>query len=242
MIRFTENTGKVHDFSDNTLLVFIDDTGHEELADKNFPVFGFGGCIVRAEDYPTMIKAWVSVANAFPSKMNPLHASDIEPKKLTDAQRKELSGFFSKTVFGRFAAIITKKTILNTNHEPLHLIAGLTYKRIVDIAKWFKFDKVVMIFEESKRTKLKVSDYFSRYNFEEDGQTIPTERFYATKKNKETGLIVADFVAHTAGTSVMTKLKGKVMKSIERKDFELVFASIDKKYASFIEVTEGHDS
>lgn len=242
MIRFTESTGKVHEFSNNTLLIFIDDTGHEQLADKNFPVFGFGGCMVRVEDYKNMITAWSQVSNTFSPDMNPLHASDIEPDKLTAVQKKELSNFFSKNVFGRFAAIVTEKSVLNTQHELLHLMAGVTYKRIVEVAKWFKFDNVVMIFEESKRTKLKVSDYFSRYHFEENGQTLPTERFYATKKNKEAGLIVADFVAHTAGSSVMSKLKGKVNKSIERKDFELVFASIDKKYTSFIEITEGHDS
>jgi hypothetical protein len=29
-------------------MVFVDDTGHEEFADPNYPVFGFGGCTIPA--------------------------------------------------------------------------------------------------------------------------------------------------------------------------------------------------
>jgi hypothetical protein len=36
---------KVHPGS---LMAFVDDTGHEEFADPNCPVFGFGGCAVPA--------------------------------------------------------------------------------------------------------------------------------------------------------------------------------------------------
>jgi hypothetical protein len=31
----------------NCLLFFIDETGHETFADKNYPVFGLGGCAIR---------------------------------------------------------------------------------------------------------------------------------------------------------------------------------------------------
>ena len=39
MISFTEDTDKIHNFNDNALLVFIDETGHEKLSDKNYPIF-----------------------------------------------------------------------------------------------------------------------------------------------------------------------------------------------------------
>ena len=32
----------------NCLLFFIDETGHETLADKNDPVFGLGGCAINS--------------------------------------------------------------------------------------------------------------------------------------------------------------------------------------------------
>lgn len=31
----------------NCLLFFIDETGHETFADKNYPVFGLGGCAIN---------------------------------------------------------------------------------------------------------------------------------------------------------------------------------------------------
>jgi uncharacterized protein DUF3800 len=32
----------------NCLLFFIDETGHETFADKNYPVFGLGGCAINS--------------------------------------------------------------------------------------------------------------------------------------------------------------------------------------------------
>jgi hypothetical protein len=40
-----EATLKVHP---HCLLIFIDETGHEEFADKARPIFGYAGCMVMA--------------------------------------------------------------------------------------------------------------------------------------------------------------------------------------------------
>lgn len=243
MITFTESTGKVHSFSDNTLLIFLDETGHEELADKNFPIFGFGGCLVRAMDYEReVVISWKRVIDTFPSEMIPLHASELDPKKLTSQQLNELSTFFSKNQFGRFSAVVTNKTVMQSKYKLMDIVAALIHKRIIEIAKWLPFDQIVMIFEESDRTKMKISASFSGYDFTVDNQKVPTERFFMPKKANDAGLQVADFIVHTSGSTVMSKLKGKISKNLQRKDFKLIFDSIDPKYASFMEVNEIHDN
>ena len=39
----------------NCLLFFIDETGHETFADKNYPVFGLGGCAINSSPGATVI-------------------------------------------------------------------------------------------------------------------------------------------------------------------------------------------
>ena len=145
MIAFTESTGKVHNFSDNTLLIFLDETGHEEIADKNFPIFGFGGCLIRTIDYQReVIIPWKKVTDTFPPEMIPLHASELDPKKMTSQQFNELSAFFSKNQFGRFSAVVTNKTIVQSKYKLMDIVAVLIHKRIIEIAKWLPFDQIVM--------------------------------------------------------------------------------------------------
>ena len=40
---------------DSSLLIFIDETGHEALSDRNFPFFGYGGCLTYAGEYEKAI-------------------------------------------------------------------------------------------------------------------------------------------------------------------------------------------
>ena len=39
----------------NCLLFFIDETGHETFADKNYPVFGLGGCAINGSSAAAVI-------------------------------------------------------------------------------------------------------------------------------------------------------------------------------------------
>lgn len=53
MYQFTFNfdDGTLLNISPNSVLVFLDETGDEQLNDPAYPIFGFGGCCILARDY-----------------------------------------------------------------------------------------------------------------------------------------------------------------------------------------------
>jgi hypothetical protein len=224
--------------AETSLLIFIDETGHEELSDPDFPVFGFGGCVCLARDYIDIVHVpWGKVESQFSNDKLPLHASDLRPSDVTKKQISAISSFFTSQTFSRFACVITGSAIHNIDQPIFHTMALATYARIRDVAKEFQFDNIVMIFEDSTRTNLLMADYFSRYEFNENDAKIPIQRFRSPKGALLKGLTVADFVAHTAGASVNARLNGKITKSNERRDFQNIFMACGPKLASFIEIT-----
>ena len=63
----------------DTLVVALDDTGHEAFADSNHPVFGLGGCAFLVKDYKRLIEApWNYMCQRFfPEVERPMHAADL---------------------------------------------------------------------------------------------------------------------------------------------------------------------
>jgi len=125
--------------------------------------------------------------------------------------------------------------------ENYSLLAGAFYKRMQAILKWNNFDEIIMIFEDSERTNEMNADYFSRYKFIRKGENkdpteIPCQRYIMSKRENESGLEVADFIAHTAGASVNSRLKNPYEGEYKRKDFKSVFNPPDKRLVSFIEL------
>ncbi len=228
---------------DSSLLIFIDETGHEGLRDPEFPIFGYGGCLTLAVDYENaIVKPWKAVEHIFPSDMLPLHASELPRDRLTSVHYEAFNGFFSKNVFGRFAAICTNKTInARPEYETITYMTAVLHKRILDILRrilnhGLAFSEVVMIIERSERTKYMVTQNFSQYELQFMSHTIPIHRYFMTKAPNEPGLVVADFIAHTAGSTVRDKLTGKISQYLKRRDFKHVFTPQDDRWVSFIEV------
>jgi hypothetical protein len=236
MLDFVHEDGTTQ-VSDNTLLIFIDETGQEDLQDKNFPVFGFAGCMCVAKDYRTRLDApWQAVIQAFPGATT-LHAADLRPSSVTQDQLNAINSFFENNAFGRFGAALSDQTAYETPEPIYAAMAAATYNRIVDLAKWVSFDNVVMVFEASERTDKLMANYFSVYNFDENGAKIPVQRFRATKSAGISGLMVADFIAHTAGASVHARLQGKITKNTERRDFKVIFDSFGSRLSTFIDIS-----
>ena len=65
MIIIDTKKGKVQ-IEGNSLLVFIDETGNEYLKDKEYPIFGLGGCAVICKEYNNSIRApWYNMKDTF---------------------------------------------------------------------------------------------------------------------------------------------------------------------------------
>ncbi len=235
-----EHKSGVIEFPDETLLVFIDETGHEEFKDQRAPYFGFGGCMCPAPTYTACVeKPWNDVQKLFPEEMLPLHAADLRPDKMTNEQMSAISKFFSGRNFQCFAAMASNEIMNETEESLFHIMALKTCDLVVELARKIRgpeFQKMIMMFEHSERTDKLMADYFRRYNFrKENGAQVPVHYCTMTKKDQLTaGLMVADFVAHTAGSQVRNGLKD--MASC-RRDFRDIFVTAGDAKAAFFQIT-----
>lgn len=240
MTLVVEHDGTSTTFSGESLLIFIDETGHEEFPDKNAPFFGFGGCLSPSLLYDSQIdEPWKAVQSLFPKEALPLHAADLKMDQMSKKQLIAISNFFKNGVFGRFAAVTSSMFQNETEDTIYHLMARTTYSRILDITRKIHgpdFQQIIMIFEHSERTDKLMGDYFNRYNFQrKDGTMVPIFRATQTKKDELTsGLMVADFVAHTAGAQTRARLRGDKK---QRLDFQDIFQTENPNLSSFMEVT-----
>ena len=77
------------------LLFFINETGHETFADKNYPVFGLGGCAINSSSAAAVIaEPWRAMKAAhFGGEDVPLHANEL--RNPTTEQLDALSKFFA---------------------------------------------------------------------------------------------------------------------------------------------------
>lgn len=236
-ITFTDEAGATFTFSGDTVLVFIDETGHELLKDKQYPVFGLGGCLCLAREYHTQIcEPWKRVESTFEPSQLPLHASALPKHTMTDVHFTAINSFFTKNTFARFACLVSDRTINASTYDFFAVAIANLHERIRTIMQWLAFDKVVMLIESSERTKQKLTSHFDQYTLEAHGTQIPMYHFFVHKKHNEPGIIVADFVIQTAGSTVFSKGKHKIKNYTDRRDFQNVFGSQGEKLVSFIEI------
>lgn len=237
-ITFTDEAGATFTFSGNTALVFIDETGHELLKDKNYPVFGLGGCVCLARDYQKhIVEPWKQVESVFDKALLPLHASALPKNKMTNAHFDAINNFFAANAFGRFACLLSDRTENTSICDSFFVIAiADLHERIRTLMQWLTFDAVVMFIESSERTKQKITNSFSQYGLKAGDIEIPIHHFFMHKMHNHPGIIVADFIVQTAGSTVASKGRNKIQNYTDRRDFKNVFCSVDEKLSSFIEI------
>jgi hypothetical protein len=220
------------------LLVFIDETGHEELADRRYPVFGLGGCAVLAKDYDERLAfPWRELKSRhFGGPDVPLHAS--RSRDLTFAQLEALDTFFRGEAFFRVASVLSDKTVLCEGFRPYQVVAPSLRQRIVEVAKPINFSRLALIFEESERTDPLVVQHFGGSKLKRVRKSmstpIPVDGYFMAKSSCEPGLEVADFIMHAAGTYVRARLRG--VDDPQRRDFMATFQAIDLSLKSFWEI------
>ena len=226
-----------HVLGARTLIFAIDDTGHEDFADPNYRVFGLGGCGCVVEDYERLIALpWnYMCATYFKGVPRPMHAAGLRVP--TAEQLDAFRHFFEKFQFSRIACTVSHGAKVATDQALIQVMGGCLLNRMVDVAKWYAFDRVFVLIEASERLHVRIAQSLAERGMMLDGKHIPIELAVLPKALSFPALEVADFIVHTAGAQ--TRARGS--KPV-RKDFEIIFRNVDKRLVSFIEITQIEDA
>lgn len=237
---FVRSNGEIYKIDKDTLIVYVDETGEETLSDPNYPIFGFGGCVIHGAIFESeLLTPWNKMKDrAFGGRQNSLHATDLrEPSK---EQLVELNSFFESQKIGRFATIITTDTIMNTNRSLIEIGILTMHQRITKIMEYFTFNKVFIVFEDSDRLRELIQKFVTSYEIRFtntdnplDSGILPMEFAGMIKNQSEEGLEVADFIVHSAGTSYRSLMNGRISRLTDREDFKKIFCEVDSRLCSF---------
>ncbi len=216
------------------LMLFVDETGHEDLADPNYPVFGLGGCAMVAGGVTKVIRQpWREMkARHFGGAETRLHAAGM--RNVSQDQMDAVGEFFRNQRFGRFAVVMTRKTQFVTAVRPYQVMPGAIRIRWLEIAQQASVvpTEMAIIHEASKRGDKLVERYFGETEFHVDGRKLPVHHAFMPKSLQEE-LEVADFIVHAAGRQSHSWANGGTR---FRRDFQAVFHSYPE-LSSFINVT-----
>lgn len=237
---FLRSSSSEFTFGSHTLLVAIDETGHEELADPRYQVFGLGGCVTTVAEYSTAIAApWSALKNRhFSGARTPLHATGL---RANAEQAGAIGDFFRGQVFGRFAAVSTPATSLGTPLGRYESTALLMTRCLTEAAIEYDFNSVAVIFEHSQRTDPLVRKVFSpqtdHLSDVANRWRVPTQFYLASKAAAEPLVEVADFIVQAAGTAVSRNITTGAA-FLNRRDFASVFEGGRSRRAAFIRLDE----
>jgi len=218
--------------TDDCLLFFVDDTGHEDLDGQ--PVYGLGGCSVMAPQLEPLIRApWREIRRAV--KGSPgvqLHANSF-PRESTSEQQALVGAFFQSQPFGRFGAVLSTSTNLHPQMSPIQTIARVMRNRFAQISAWQPFSSIAIIFEASERADRLIERAFGELQASIDGNPVPIECFFMPKSAAEAALEVADFIVHAIGGQARANL---LAQAPLRRDFRSVFDIPDQRLTSFVSI------
>lgn len=231
------DNGKTISIKEDTLLVFLDETGNEKLKDKKFPIFGLGGCAIPAKYYHSLIDLpWKKLRKEIlgnPDKA--LHAAELKMDSLSKESLNELGKFFVKSLIKRIATVISDKTFFEDNYGNYQVAASVVSKKITEISLQNPdLKSIAIFFEHSDSGNKLIKKYFRDIDFKNHGMTADIERYIA-RKGVTPGLDIADFIMHAAGTQTKNRISGD---NKYRQDFEAVFKKCAPELQYFLEITK----
>jgi hypothetical protein len=175
------------------LAVFVDDTGHEELA-KTHQVYGLGGCAALGRDIERLIhRPWKELRRRITGSPDaPLHAHEF-PTIARPNDFEAVAQFFRAHTFWRFGAVFTTETTLLPEITRLQTTKGVLERRIDDIVQMTLCKEVKIVFESSERMDARIEEAFQAFVFFKGEKQIPAECGFMPKAVGEPALEVADF-------------------------------------------------
>jgi hypothetical protein len=220
--------------SDRCLVVFVDDTGHEDFA-VGHPVYGLGGCAALGRDLERLIEwPWKEVrrrVNGSPDAQ--LHANKFARTAKTEDMQAVAS--FFREPFWRFGAVLTKETQSNLPDEMgrVRVMKGALQERIQEIVQMTLCKEVKVIFEASDRTDKFIQEAFLDFTVHRGTKYIPSECYLMPKSAASPAMEVADFIMHAVGRQARHNLmqRGNFLA-----DFCAVFHAVDPNLTSFREI------
>ena len=223
----------------NTLVVALDDTGHETFADPNYPLYGLGGCAFLVSDYKRLVQLpWDYMCQTFFSDIErPLHAADLHQP--SPEQIEALTHYFSRFQVFRLVVTIHKKATNAEGFNLIEVVGKSMIERIVEIAKHVAFDRIFVIVEDSQRIGVKIMRGLSGRDIIRGDDRIKIELALMPKTTTMPALEVADFLIHTAGAQ--TRNRNKDPDQAVRKDYKIMFRDIDTRLVSGMEITRLSD-
>jgi len=176
----------------NCLLFFIDETGHETFADKNYPVFGLRGCAINSSS----AAPWRAMKAAhFGGEDVPLHANEL--RNPTTAQLDALSNFFREQQFARLAVTRSKSAVLPTGKTPLEIITVSMMNRYTDLLRRVSPEpnELAFLHEASNRLDDAIEQHFGGAVAQINGKMIPVHKVLIEKSHGLPELEVADIIS-----------------------------------------------
>lgn len=214
----------------NTLLVFIDETGHEVLK-AELPVFGLGGCAILAADLEREIhtpwRALRELVNGDASQ--PLHAAKF-PRQYLEAMVE----FFGRPTFMRLAVALSDKTKLPDDVPPVDIALRELADRIQTVADRLpEISDVAIQFEHTQRAQKLYQQYFDGFHVLKGGKEIQTLIHWVDAEVMESGVEVADFVVNAVHSQMRNVANGRSKFPL---DFQSVFMNVPNFWVSYKQI------
>jgi hypothetical protein len=207
-----------------SLLIFIDETGNEDLSDPKNPTFGRGGCGSLMSEYKRRIaKPWRRLKRErLGGASKPFHATEFEQTRPTPQQITGINGFIARG-FWRFATMCDARTELPVGIDAHKAISLVTLAYVARLVSKCDVNVVALIFESSDRGDSLVTRDYDLANMELKnmwGRRVEVEGCFMPKAAMEPGLEVADLIVHTAGRQRRHEMAGRTGHT---KDFQQIY-------------------